>query len=34
MVSKADVGYISGVEGKLPGLWVFTQLMEGWIAQQ
>lgn len=29
MASKADVGYISGVEGKLPGLWVFMQSMEG-----
>lgn len=31
MVCSADVSYISDVEGRLSGLWVFTQLLHSWI---
>lgn len=31
MVSNPDVSYISSAEGELSGLWVFTQLIDGWI---
>jgi len=30
-VSNPGVSYVSGTEGELSGLWVFMQLIDGWM---